>query len=74
MRSRYWFQVSAQEARIWNWQGRYATFRGVIFEKLCGLEQKGCVRVLSSDRVGTRLEVFLPNEIADLISSVLHSV
>ena len=46
---------------------------GVIYEKLRGLEQKGCIRVLGSERAGTRLEVFLPNEIAGLLPSALDS-
>lgn len=40
---------------------------GVVYEKLRGLEQKGCVKVLSSERAGTRLEVFLPSEIPGLL-------
>ena len=39
----------------------------VVYEKLRGLEQKGCVKILSSERAGTRVEVFLPSELAGLI-------
>ena len=40
---------------------------GVIYEKLRGLERKGCVRVVSSERAGTRIEVYLPSEIPNLL-------
>lgn len=39
----------------------------VVYEKVRQLEQKGCVKVLSSERAGTRIEVFLPSEIAGLL-------
>ncbi len=39
----------------------------VVYEKLRGLEQKGCIKILSSERSGTRLEVFLPSEIPGLL-------
>ena len=39
----------------------------VIYEKVRQLEQKGCLKVLGSERTGTRLEVFLPHEIPGLI-------
>lgn len=39
----------------------------VVYEKLRGLEQKGCVKVLNSERAGTRVEVFLPSELPGLL-------
>lgn len=35
----------------------------VVYEKVRSLQQKGCLKVLSSERAGTRIEVFLPDEI-----------
>ena len=40
---------------------------GVIYEKLRGLEQKNCVKILGSERAGTKVEVILPAEIHGLI-------
>ena len=39
----------------------------VVYEKLRWLEQKRCVKILGSERAGTRVEVFLPSELAGLI-------
>lgn len=39
----------------------------VVYEKLRSLEQKGCVKILSSERAGTRVEVFLPTELQGLL-------
>jgi len=39
----------------------------VVYEKVRSLEQKGCLKVLSSERTGTRLRLFLPNEIVGLV-------
>lgn len=39
----------------------------VIYEKLRSLEAKGCIRVLSSERTGTRLRIILPEEISGLL-------
>lgn len=39
----------------------------VVYEKVRSLEQKGCVKILNSERSGTRLRLFLPNEIAGLV-------
>lgn len=39
----------------------------VIYEKLRSLESKGCVKILNSERSGTRLRLFLPNEIPGLV-------
>lgn len=40
---------------------------GVIYEKLKSLESKGCIKVLSSERLGTRLTIITPREIPGLI-------
>jgi hypothetical protein len=40
---------------------------GVVYEKVSSLELKGCLKVLSSERAGTRLRLFLPNEIPGLV-------
>ena len=45
----------------------------IVYEKLRALEQKGCVKVLSSERTGTRVEVFLPSEISDLLPVVTEA-
>jgi 5-methylcytosine-specific restriction endonuclease McrA len=50
-----------------------APSEGVIYEKLRGLEQKSCVKVLSSERAGTRIEVFLPSEMLGLIPSAVQT-
>ena len=39
----------------------------VIYEKLAALESKGCIQVLASERLGTRLQIVLPSEIPGLI-------
>lgn len=40
---------------------------GVVYEKVRSLEQKGCLKVIDSERGGTRLRLFLPNEIPGLM-------
>lgn len=40
---------------------------GTIYEKLKSLETKGCIKVLSSERTGTRLRLILPHEIPGVI-------
>ena len=42
----------------------------VIYEKLRALEQKGYVKVVSSERAGSRVQVFLPAEIPGLLPVV----
>jgi hypothetical protein len=42
----------------------------VIYEKLRGLEQKGCIKILGSERAGTRFSVLLPAEIPGLVQSL----
>lgn len=42
----------------------------VVYEKLRSLERKGCIKVLNSERSGTRLRLFLPNEIPGLVPLV----
>jgi hypothetical protein len=44
-----------------------APSEGVIYEKLKSLERKGFLRVLSSERTGTKVRLFLPAEIAGVI-------
>lgn len=44
-----------------------APSEGVIYEKLRGLEKKGCIKIVSSERTGTRLEVYLPSEIPGVL-------
>lgn len=39
----------------------------VVYEKVRSLEQKGYLKILSSERTGTRLCLFLPNEIPGLL-------
>jgi hypothetical protein len=39
----------------------------IVYDKLRGLEQKGFVRVLSSENTGTRVAVLLPSQIEGLI-------
>lgn len=40
---------------------------GTIYEKLKSLESKGCIKVLSSERTGTRVRLIPPHEIPDVI-------
>lgn len=44
---------------------------GIIYEKLKSLELKGCIKVISSERLGTRLQIVLPAEIAGVVPSAL---
>lgn len=39
----------------------------VVYDKVRSLEEKGCLKVLNSERAGTRLRLFLPNEIPGLV-------
>lgn len=41
---------------------------GVIYEKLRSLELKGFVRIVASERTGTKIRLFLPSEIEGVIS------
>ena len=41
---------------------------GVVYEKLRGLERKGFIKVLASERTGTRIQLFTPFEITGLIA------
>ena len=47
---------------------RTAPSAHVIYEKLKSLESKGCIKVLSSERLGTRLIIFAPREFPGLVS------
>ena len=40
---------------------------GIFYDKLRSLEAKGCIRVVSSERAGTRVQIVLPSEIPDLV-------
>ena len=46
-----------------------APSEGVIYEKLKSLESKGCIKVLSSERLGTRLTIITSREIPGLIQA-----
>lgn len=37
---------------------------GTCYEKLRSLEEKGCIRIVGTEHKGTRIELFLPSEIA----------
>ena len=39
----------------------------VVYQKLRGLQSKGCIEILSSERAGTRVKIILPSEIPALI-------
>ena len=39
----------------------------VVYEKLRGLQSKGCVEIVSSERAGTRMKINLPSEMSGLI-------
>lgn len=38
-----------------------------VYEKVRGLEAKGCLKIIGSERAGTRLQIVLPAEIAGVI-------
>ncbi|CAN5411592.1 hypothetical protein BH09GEM1_BH09GEM1_46020 [soil metagenome] len=40
---------------------------GTCYKKLASLAEKGCLEILSSERSGTRIRVFLPSEIGGVI-------
>jgi hypothetical protein len=40
---------------------------GVVYDKLKSLEAKGCIRVIGSERSGTRVHIVLPSEIPDMV-------
>lgn len=40
---------------------------GVVYDKLKSLEAKGCIKVVGSERSGTRIQIVLPSEIQNLI-------
>lgn len=42
---------------------------GTCYEKLRSLESKGCLRVLGTEREGTKVQLYLPSEINGLIPS-----
>jgi len=44
---------------------------GIIYDKLKSLESKGCIKVLGSERLGTRVRLFSPNEIPGVIPNAV---
>lgn len=40
---------------------------GIVYDKVKSLEAKGCIRVVGSERAGTRVQIVLPSEIPNLI-------
>lgn len=43
---------------------------GIVYDKLKSLETKGCIRVVGSERSGTRVQILLPSEIPNLFPVV----
>jgi hypothetical protein len=39
----------------------------IVYEKLKSLELKGCIKILSSERTGTRLRLIVPNDIPGIV-------
>lgn len=39
----------------------------IVYEKLRALEAKGCIKVIGSERSGTRVQIVLPSEIPNLV-------
>jgi len=44
-----------------------APSEATIYEKLRSLQSKGCIRILASERTGTRMEVLVPSEMAGVV-------
>ena len=44
-----------------------APSEGIVYDKLKSLETKGCIRVVGSERAGTRVQIVLPSEIPNLV-------
>ena len=42
---------------------------GSVYEKLQSLEAKGCVKLVASERYGTRIRLNLPSEIPGLVTT-----
>lgn len=42
----------------------------VVYEKVRGLALKGCIKIHSSERTGTRVQIFLPSEIPGVIPPI----
>jgi hypothetical protein len=47
---------------------------GVVYEKLKSLEIKGCLKIIGSERLGTRMQIVLPSEIPNLIPVATISI
>ena len=43
------------------------------YEKLRSLEHKGCIKIVGTERGGTRVQLYLPHEIPGLIPASLHT-
>jgi len=44
-----------------------APSEATIYEKLRSLQSKGCIRILASERTGTRMEVLVPSEMVGVV-------
>jgi hypothetical protein len=47
---------------------------GIVYDKLKSLQAKGCIRVLGSERSGTRIQIVLPSEIANLVPAATSTL
>jgi HNH endonuclease len=47
---------------------------GIVYDKLKSLEAKGCIRVVGSERAGTRVQIVLPSEIPNLVPVATSAV
>lgn len=47
---------------------------GIIYDKLKSLESKSCIKILGSERLGTRVQLFPPSEIPGVVPSGLTEV
>ena len=50
-----------------------APSEATIYEKLRSLQSKGCIRILASERTGTRMEVLVPSEMPGVIPIAVAS-
>ncbi|HYQ39296.1 MAG TPA: HNH endonuclease signature motif containing protein [Pseudomonas sp.] len=47
---------------------------GIVYDKLKSLEAKGCIRLIGSERAGTRVQIVLPSEIPNLFPAAKSAV
>jgi hypothetical protein len=47
---------------------------GRLREKLASLQSKGCLRILATERTGTRIQLMLPSEIAGVVPPVQAAI